>query len=107
MRRAVVGTFAALAVMATAVGCSGSLSKRELVVHFLPTATPADHRAALTACTGVAPNTSPEPILVSHYASDRVGDVRFRIDHADDHDIAMLLTCLTKQRGVNGYNIPD
>lgn len=108
MRRAATGVACALTASLVLGGCSGgALSKRELVVVFSSSATAADHRAALDACTGVAPHTSPEPIIASTYVSDRVGNVRFRIDHANDHDIAMLLKCLTKQRGVLGYNIPD
>src|SRR4051812_36134518 len=86
-----------------AVGCNASaLSRRELVVHFESTASAAQHRQALTSCTGVAPNTTPEPIVHTQYASSRVNDVRFRIDHANDHDIARLQTCLAKQPGVVG-----
>ena len=86
-------------VVVLAAGCS---EKRELVVQFSPTATPAQHRAALEHCTGVAPHTSPEPIVASHYVASRQNDVRFRIDQANDRDIAQLETCLTKQPGVIG-----
>ena len=34
--------------------------------------------------------------------SDAVGDVRFRVDHADDKDLAMLTECLNRQPGVEG-----
>ena len=81
---------------------SEALTRRELVVHFEPSATSDQHRQALEACTGVAPHTSPEPIVHNGYASSRVSDIRFRIDHANDHDIAQLQTCLAQQPGVVG-----
>lgn len=95
------------ALLAAATACSGAFSKRELVVYFNQNATQAQHRSALTACSGVAPHTSPEPMLKSRFVSDQVGDVRFRIDKADDRDITILLRCLTKQPGVVGYDIPE
>src|SRR4051812_15337542 len=103
-----VGTPRRLSSVLTAVsllaiaGCNAALSKRELVVHFEPGATSAQHGQALEACTGVAPHTSPEPIVHNNYASSRVNDVRFRIDKANDHDIAKLQTCLAQQPGVVG-----
>src|SRR4051812_30370185 len=94
--RTVVGIVAPCVSLLAAVGCnSEALTRRELVVHFEPGASSDQHRQALEACTGVAPNTSPEPIVHNSYASSRVSDVRFRIDHANDHDIAQLQTCLS------------
>jgi hypothetical protein len=93
--------------MIAAAGCNASaLSKREIVVHFTGTATDAEHRAAQAACTGVAPHTSPEPIVHNHYASTRIADVRFRVDHANDNDLAKLYVCLSKQPGVLGVSDP-
>ena len=89
-------------------GCNSStLTKQELVVYFTQNAPTSDHTAALKACAHAAPNATPEPILKSNLASDQVGDVRFRIDHADDKDIALLTECLNKQPGVAGVDIPD
>ena len=86
-----------LALLAT--GCNAT--KRELTVVFSSTATQAEHAAALRACTGVAPHTSPEPIPTDpRYDSS---NVRFRIDSANDHDIAVLEGCLNKQPGVLGF----
>ena len=45
--------------------------------------------------------------MKSKLASDAVGDVRFRIDHADDKDFALLTECLNKQPGVAGVDVPD
>lgn len=86
-----------------AVGGCKNAYRRELVVVFAPDATPAMHAAALKACTGAAPNTSPEPIVASSFAASRLSDVRFRIDHANDREIAQLETCLGKQPGVKGF----
>src|SRR5579862_2851244 len=92
---------AALAGAVAVSGCNASaLSKRELVVYFSPSATTAQHKAALDACSHVTPEASPEPFVTTGPAADQVGDVRFRIDHADDRDIAHLETCLQAQPGV-------
>ena len=98
------GTTVGVGVSLAAVVLAGCSQERELVVHF-DAGTPADVRvAALRACTGVAPNTSPEPLpSPSAYLSAQVNDVRFRIDSADDRDIAQLETCLSKQPGVYGF----
>ncbi|MDQ1696942.1 MAG: hypothetical protein QOJ03_2295 [Frankiaceae bacterium] len=88
------------------MGCNAAFGKREIVVHFTTEATSAQHRDALTACTGAAPHTSPEPIVHSKYASSRVADVRFRVDRANDHDLAQLYNCLGKQPGVLGVSDP-
>ena len=96
----------ALAVAASACN-TDALSKRELVVHFDPTATSAQHRAALDGCAHVTPHASPEPFSTTGPVSNQINNVRFRIDHADDRDLAHLETCLSKQPGVVGDDIPD
>jgi hypothetical protein len=89
-------------------GCNTSaLTKVELVVYFQQGAPMSDHVAALHACAHASPEAIPEPITKSNLASDAVGDVRFRIDHADDKQIALLTECLNKQPGVAGVDIPD
>lgn len=97
----------AMVVAAGAACTSANLMKRELVVYFAATATQQAHRSALAACTGVAPHTTPEPMVSGGRPANRVGDVRFRIDRADDHDLSVLLACLHRQPGVIGYTIPD
>ncbi len=98
----------AVALFGSLAGCNSStLTKQELVVYFTQNAPASEHTAALKACAHAAPNANPEPILKSDLASDQVGDVRFRIDHADDKDIALLTECLNKQPGVVGVGIPD
>lgn len=105
-RLAVCASVAGL--LAAASGCNAaSLSKVELVVYFTQNAPLADHTAALKACAHVTPETVPEPIVKSRFVSDGVGDVRFRIDHANDKEIAELTECLNKQPGVAGVNTPD
>ena len=100
---AVVARSVACALLCVvAAGACKNAYRRELVVVFSADATPAMHAAALRACTGVAPNSSPEPIVPSSFSASRISDVRFRIDHANDHDIAQLQACLSKQPGVVG-----
>jgi hypothetical protein len=99
------------AMVVTACGLSGcntdSLSKVELVVHFAPGTPESDHVAALNACSDASPEAKPEPIVTSNLPSQSVGDVRFRIDHANDHEVAQLEMCLAKQAGVVGFDTPD
>jgi hypothetical protein len=89
-------------------GCNDSaLTKVEMVVYFKPNAPLSDHSAALRACGTISPETVPEPIMKSNLVSDGVGDVRFRIDHANDKELAELTECLNKQPGVEGVDTPD
>ncbi|HEX3824446.1 MAG TPA: hypothetical protein VHV79_08275 [Mycobacteriales bacterium] len=107
MRRLVVGVCAAGLLVGLA-GCNASaLTKVELVVYFNPNAPISDHAAALKACGHVSPQAIPEPIVKSNLVSDNVGDVRFRIDHANDKELAELTECLNKQPGVVGVDTPD
>jgi hypothetical protein len=97
-----------LAAAATVAGCNtSSLTKQELVVYFNDGAPQAQHVAALHACAHAAPEVSPEPITTSRLPANQVGDVRFRVDHANAKDIALLTECLDKQPGVKGFDIPD
>jgi hypothetical protein len=89
----------AMAGLVIASGCNAT--KRELVVVFTSSATPAQHEAALRACTSAAPHATPEPMPTGGHV---VGsDVRFRIDSANDKDIAALESCLQRQPGVQGF----
>jgi hypothetical protein len=100
----------ALLVAAAAVvsGCNSSaLTKREVVVYFTPNAPISDHAAALKACAHATPEATPEPIVKSNLVSDSVGDVRFRVDQANDKALAILTECLNRQPGVEGWDIPD
>ena len=101
---AIVGVVAIVGI----AGCNSSaLTKQELVVTFAQDAPASDHTAALRACAHVTPEATPEPMVTSSLPSSRVGDVRFRIDHADDKQVALLTECLAKQPGVIGVNVPD
>jgi len=98
----------ALALGLAVSGCNtDALSKRELVVHFDPSASSADHKAALDNCAHATTEATPEPFSTTGPISNQINNVRFRIDHADDRAIAHLETCLGKQTGVVGVNIPD
>lgn len=102
---AVAGVAVAVAVLS---GCNSSaLTKREVVVYFAPNAPVSDHAAALKACAHATPEAIPEPIVKSTLVSDSVGDVRFRVDHADDKALAILTECLNRQPGVEGWDVPD
>jgi hypothetical protein len=104
-----------LAVMALAVGlallltgCNDSaLTKRELVFYFTPSSTAAEQLSALHACEHVTPEATPEVFSTAGANADLVGDVRFRIDHADDKQIAEVENCMNKQPGIAGVDIPD
>lgn len=104
------GTVAGLALLVSALtGCGAygkTLRQRELVVHFDPAATAEQHLAARDACTGI-PNTSPEPMVSPATRVSRFTDVRFRIDNADHRDLARLTSCLSRQPGVRGVDIPE
>jgi hypothetical protein len=90
-------------LMATA-GCNAT--KREITVVFDPGTPDAQREAALRACTGAAPHTSPEPVV---RPSARPGGptrnvgITFRVDKANDRDLAHLESCLQKQPGVRGF----
>ena len=104
MAPVVARTAACVLMCVVAAGGCNNAYRRELVVVFGPDATAARHAHALQACTGVAPNTSPEPIVPSSFSSSRLNNVRFRIDHANDRDVAQLQACLSRQPGVIGTN---
>jgi hypothetical protein len=106
--RPVVLTGALVLAGLGAAGCNSSaLSKQELVVTFDPNAPASEHAAALQACAHATPEATPEPIVTSSLPSSSVGDVRFRVDHANDRALALLTECLNQQPGVKGVDIPD
>jgi hypothetical protein len=106
-RRISAAVVAGVGVLALA-GCNdAALTKTEMVVYFNQNAPESDHAAALKACGHVTPQTVPEPLVKGNLASDNVGDVRFRIDHANDKELAELTECLNKQPGVAGVDTPD
>jgi hypothetical protein len=104
-----------LAVVAIAIGlglalagCNTSaFTKRELVVDFHQDSPQSQHQAAFNACEHASPAATPEPFSTSGPLVDTIGNVRFRIDHANDKEIATLEACFEKQPGVAGFDIPD
>jgi hypothetical protein len=99
MRRQVPLCLLLVSAALLASGCNAT--RRELTVVFSAGSSKADHAAALHACTGAAPHTTPEPMPTSTRFT--APDARFRIDSASDKDIARLETCLQKQPGVVGF----
>lgn len=95
-----------LAVPAVLAGCGKYAARREVVVTFKPNATQAQHDAARAACTGVVARSTPVPKPTSTLPSVRLYDVRFRVDSANDGELAQLYDCLRRQPGVLGINLP-
>lgn len=66
----------------------------------------AQREAAMRACAGTTPHATPEPVITPsprHGAPARNIGITFRIDAANDQDIARLEACLQKQPGVQGF----
>jgi hypothetical protein len=107
-RRLVATCLLAGTAMAALSGCNTSaLTKQELVVYFQPGTTTAQKLTALNNCKHSTPAAVAEPIDHSGLPSDQIGDIRFRIDHADDKQVSVLEDCLHKQVGIEGVQIPD
>ena len=105
------GRLAALSLLLAASvgllsGCGKYTAQREVVVTFARGATQAQHDAARTACTGVIARSTPVPKPTSTLASVRLHDVRFRVDSANDGELAQLYDCLRRQPGVLGVDLP-
>jgi len=99
---------AGAATAAGLTGCGGRYqSPREVVVTFRPTATQAQHDAARAACATAAGRTTPEPAPTSTLPATRLNDVRFRVDEANDPELAQLYDCLRRQPGVLGIDLPN
>lgn len=105
---------AAVLVAGTALGmggCNPASSRVTLSVYFKSGTTSAQLQHAQQACTGVAPNTQPEPLpAASGSAAQLAGnqdEIRFLVSHANDHDLAQLTNCLSKQPGVSGVQQND
>jgi hypothetical protein len=100
-------SLAAVACVAL-VAVAGCNSRRELVVHFAPSASAEDHNAARAACSTAAPHASPEPApSASTRGVTPAYDVRFRVDQASDRDLNQLVQCLRGQPGVAGIELPQ
>ena len=95
-----------LAALAPAVaGCATfdrTFGKQEAVVQFQPQ-TPNSVRLKVRAACSHVPQAVPEPLPTDHLASDlAMHDVRYRVDHASDGDLAKLQQCLQRFPSVVG-----
>lgn len=88
-------------------GCASfnaALGQREAVVQFRPH-TPGSVRLQVRRACSHIPNAVPEALPTDHLASDMLNNVRFRVDHASDADLARLQQCLQKFPSVAGLEI--
>ena len=94
-----------LAALVPAVaGCATfdrTFGKQEAVVQFQPQTANSVRLKVRAACSHV-PQASPEPLPTDHLASDMTYDVRYRVDHASDGDLAKLQQCLQRFPSVVG-----
>jgi hypothetical protein len=95
------------AIASAAAGCNGILSQREVVVHFAPGTSESVRATVLQQCGGF-PQVSPEPLPTStRDPATRLGQVRFRVDDADNRQLSRLLACLQGFPQVQGYDLPQ
>ena len=71
------------------------------VVQFQPQ-TPNSVRLKVRAACSHVPQAIPEPLPTDHLASDLASDVRYRVDHASDGNLARLQQCLQRFPSVVG-----
>jgi hypothetical protein len=94
-----------LAALVPAVaGCAtfdGTFGQQEAVVQFQPQTSNSARLKVRAACSHV-PQAIPEPLPTDHLASDLANDVRYRVDHASDGDLAKLQQCLQRFPSVVG-----
>ena len=94
-----------LAALAPAVaGCATfdrTFGKQEAIVQFQPQ-TPNSVRLKVRAACSHVPQAIPEPLPTDHLASDLASDVRYRVDHASDGNLARLQQCLQRFPSVVG-----
>jgi len=83
----------------------GHVGSRELVVLFQPGATTAEREAVRADCRGNA-RVVPEPPSTSQLPATVLNNVRYRIDAAEDRDLAALYRCLATHPSVRGTDIP-
>jgi hypothetical protein len=110
-RRAAAAVLAAALLLPAAAGCAkfdAALGQQEGVVSFQDGTSNATRLKVRAACSHV-PQAIPEPLPTDHMASDLLYDVRYRVDHASDADLARLQQCLQRFPSVVGLDIesPD
>jgi uncharacterized protein YcsI (UPF0317 family) len=106
VRAVTAGAVIAVAVLGSA-GCAkfdAALGKQELVVAFRPGTSQDAMMKARSACSNV-PSATPEPVPTGASATSGVYDVRFRIDHASEADVARLEQCLSRFPSIQGVNV--
>ena len=108
MRPRVLAT--TLVVLLAVGGCKAadSLSTQEVVVHFAPDTTRAQHIAVRDACGGL-PHTSAEPLPRTEVVGQDRTDVAFLVNPGSNTNLNRVLSCLTsyQPRGVVlGYELP-
>jgi hypothetical protein len=100
---------AGVTLVATACNANlySGLGRQVAEFTFSASATQAMRAHALKACSGL-PGTKAYrlPPKNSSLAS-QIYDVRFDVTHADNLQLQRLISCMTKQPGVQGVNIPD
>jgi hypothetical protein len=107
-RRSIAACLVAGSALVALSGCNTSaLTKQELVVYFQPGTTTAQKLTALHNCRHATSAAVAEPVDHSGLPSDQIGDIRFRTDHADDRQLAVLENCLHRQVGIQGVLVPD
>ena len=92
------------ALAPAAAGCAAfdrTFGKQEAVVQFHPQ-TPNSVRLKVRAACSHVPQAIPEPLPTDHLASDLAYDVRYRVNHASDGDLAKLQQCLQRFPSVVG-----
>jgi hypothetical protein len=99
---------ATLIALLALVGCKAvsALSTQEVVVHFVPNSSAAEHLRVLQTC-GVVPHASPEPIPAHETAGQAQTDVRFLVNPASGSNLNRLYVCLNRFPDVViGYDTP-
>ena len=92
------------ALVPSVAGCATfnrTFGKQEAVVQF-QAQTPNLVRLKVRAACSHVPQAVPEPLPTDHLASDMAYDVRYRVDHASDGDLAKLQQCLQRFPSVVG-----
>jgi len=106
-----VALLLATAFVLLVTGCSSELKNRDMTVLFKAGTTKAQLAAAARNCGHIEPDITPvpEPSLnaVEQQLAGNNDQIRFHIGGADDHDVAKVTDCLSRQHGVIGVQPPD
>lgn len=111
-RRIVVITIAsiafvvAMAVVTTLYSGFSALGQRFVVVHFESSVTKAERAKVQRACAD-PPVVRTVPLAESGPGRAGSSEARYRVDDADEGDIAVLSKCLREHDGVLGIDLSD